>query len=171
MADGQRHAPLHPRRLVRAPMARARVLAEARRWIGTPWHHRAALPGVGCDCYGQLRGMWDALIGAHLPPGAPQARLPLPPYRPGWADTRAGEQLLGVMHDHFVAQPPATRAPGTVLVFRMRADAPARHCAVRIDEASMIHCTEALGVHAAALSRAWTRRAVGAFAFPQLRRG
>ena len=152
-----------PRRLVRAPIARARVLAEARRWLGTPWHHRAALPGVGCDCYGQLRGMWDALIGI----GA----LPLPPYRPGWADTRAGEQLLGVMHARFVAPPRATRAPGTVLVFRMRADTPARHCAVLIDEARMIHCTEALGVHAAALSRAWTRRAVGAFAVPQLRRG
>lgn len=151
------------RMIVRAPMAADRVVAQAERWIGTPWHHRAAVRAVGCDCYGHLRGIWDALVGV----GA----LPLPPYRPGWADTNAREQLLGVMQAHFVARALGTRAPGTVLVFRMRANAPARHCAVLKDEVTMIHCTEALGVHAAALSRAWARRAVGAFAFPQVRGG
>ncbi len=29
---------------------RARVVAEARSWIGTPYHHRAKLKGVGVDC-------------------------------------------------------------------------------------------------------------------------
>ena len=148
---------------IRSPMSCSLVLTEARRWIGTPWHHRAAKPGLGCDCYGQLRGMWDSLIGI----GA----LPLPPYRPGWVDTSTGEQFLNVMHEHFVMQHLTTRTPGTVLIFRMRADVPARHCAVLIDESSMIHCTEALGVHIATLSRPWARRAVGAFAFPKIQEG
>jgi NlpC/P60 family putative phage cell wall peptidase len=30
--------------------ARARVVAAARQWIGTPYHHMADLKGVGCDC-------------------------------------------------------------------------------------------------------------------------
>lgn len=30
--------------------ARARVVAEARRWVGTPYHHRAAVLGAGVDC-------------------------------------------------------------------------------------------------------------------------
>jgi NlpC/P60 family putative phage cell wall peptidase len=30
--------------------SRARVVAAARDWIGTPYHHMADLRGVGCDC-------------------------------------------------------------------------------------------------------------------------
>lgn len=30
--------------------ARARVLAVARSWLGTPWHHKARVRGVGVDC-------------------------------------------------------------------------------------------------------------------------
>lgn len=29
---------------------RAQLVAEARRWLGTPYHHRAAVLGVGVDC-------------------------------------------------------------------------------------------------------------------------
>jgi NlpC/P60 family putative phage cell wall peptidase len=29
---------------------RAAIVAEARTWLGTPYHHRAALKGVGADC-------------------------------------------------------------------------------------------------------------------------
>lgn len=31
-------------------MTRERIVAEARRWIGTPYHHRARVLGAGCDC-------------------------------------------------------------------------------------------------------------------------
>ncbi len=30
---------------------------EARRWIGTPWHHQASLRGVGSDCIGLISGV------------------------------------------------------------------------------------------------------------------
>lgn len=33
------------------------IVAEARRWIDTPYHHQAALIGVGCDCVGLIRGV------------------------------------------------------------------------------------------------------------------
>jgi len=29
---------------------RAAVVAEAKTWLGTPWHHRGRLKGVGVDC-------------------------------------------------------------------------------------------------------------------------
>ena len=29
---------------------RAALVAEARSWLGTPWHHRARIKGVGVDC-------------------------------------------------------------------------------------------------------------------------
>jgi NlpC/P60 family putative phage cell wall peptidase len=40
------------------------IIAEARSWIGTPYHHQAALKGVGCDCLGLVRGVWRAVYGA-----------------------------------------------------------------------------------------------------------
>jgi NlpC/P60 family putative phage cell wall peptidase len=52
---------------------RAEIVAEARSWIGTRWHHQAATKGVGVDCIGLLRGVgintglipenWQAIPG------------------------------------------------------------------------------------------------------------
>jgi NlpC/P60 family putative phage cell wall peptidase len=44
------------------------VIAEARRWIKTPWHHQGALRGIGCDCIGLIAGVAEAL-------GLPEAAL------------------------------------------------------------------------------------------------
>jgi cell wall-associated NlpC family hydrolase len=33
------------------------VVAEAREWLGTRWHHQAAVKGVGTDCIGLVRGV------------------------------------------------------------------------------------------------------------------
>jgi len=35
----------------------ADVVAQARGWIGTPWHHQARLRGVGVDCVGLVIGV------------------------------------------------------------------------------------------------------------------
>jgi NlpC/P60 family putative phage cell wall peptidase len=43
---------------------RQTIIAEARAWIGTPYHHQAARKGVGCDCLGLVRGVWRATYGA-----------------------------------------------------------------------------------------------------------
>jgi NlpC/P60 family putative phage cell wall peptidase len=33
------------------------VIAEARSWVGTPYHHQAMLKGIGADCVGLIRGV------------------------------------------------------------------------------------------------------------------
>jgi NlpC/P60 family putative phage cell wall peptidase len=38
-------------------VTRAQVVAEARSWLGTKFHHQAAIKGVGCDCIGLVRGV------------------------------------------------------------------------------------------------------------------
>jgi cell wall-associated NlpC family hydrolase len=40
---------------------RYEVVAEARRWIGTPFHHQARERDVGCDCGGLVGGIAVAL--------------------------------------------------------------------------------------------------------------
>lgn len=37
------------------------IVYEARRWIGTPYHHQAQLRGVGVDCVGLILGVGKAL--------------------------------------------------------------------------------------------------------------
>lgn len=34
---------------------------EALQWLGTPFHLNAAIRGVGCDCYGLVVGVWQAV--------------------------------------------------------------------------------------------------------------
>ena len=65
---------------------RAALAAEARSWIGTPYHHRASTKGAGADCLGLIRGVWRACIGAEP--------LLVPPYTGSWADADGGEPLL-----------------------------------------------------------------------------
>ena len=43
---------------------RDEIVRAARRYIGTPYHHQAALAGAGCDCLGLIRGVWRDLYGA-----------------------------------------------------------------------------------------------------------
>ncbi len=87
---------------------RARVVAEARRWIGTPYHPCADLLGVGVDC-GMLlvRVFVDAGLCAAFDPR---------PYPADWHLHRSEERYLGFV----LARCRACAAPrqGDVAVFR-----------------------------------------------------
>ena len=84
------------------------MVAEARRWIGTPYHPCADVLGAGVDC-GMLivRVFVDTGL---VPPFDPR------PYPPDWHLHRAEERYLGFVFDrcHEVDEP----APGDVVVFR-----------------------------------------------------
>ena len=55
---------------------RARIVAEALSWVGTPYRDQASCKGAGCDCLGLVRGVWRAVIGPE-----PEA---MPPYSRDW---------------------------------------------------------------------------------------
>ncbi len=60
------------------------VIAEARTWLGTPWHHQASVKGVGCDCIGFVRGVAEKFVG----------RVPLAlDYTPTWHLYRAEPRM------------------------------------------------------------------------------
>jgi NlpC/P60 family putative phage cell wall peptidase len=52
------------------------VVAEAREWLGTRWHHQAATKGVGTDCMGLVRGV-SARLGL-MPADIMQSAAALP---------------------------------------------------------------------------------------------
>jgi cell wall-associated NlpC family hydrolase len=45
------------------------ILAEARSWIGTPWHHRARVKGAGVDCVMLLAEVYERVgVIPHVEP-------------------------------------------------------------------------------------------------------
>jgi NlpC/P60 family putative phage cell wall peptidase len=102
----------NPASIVRLPPSetaqRAAVVAEARSWIGTPYHNCADIKGVGVDC-GML--LVRVFVDLNLcPPFDPR------PYPVDWHLHRSEERYLGFIFDRSAetAQP----QPGDVMVFR-----------------------------------------------------
>ncbi|MCC1492720.1 NlpC/P60 family protein [Cognatishimia sp. F0-27] len=136
-----------------------RVVAATRGWLGTPYHDQASLKGVGCDCLGLIRGVWRETIGPEP--------FAMPPYSRDWGEIAQREPILDLARTVMAEVPVDQRAPGTVLVFRMRAGALAKHLGILTEPARFIHAYERLGVLEEPLSAAWQRRLVAAFQFPE----
>jgi NlpC/P60 family putative phage cell wall peptidase len=139
-------------------LTRAAIVAVARGWIGTPYHHQASERGVGADCLGLVRGVWRQVHGSD--PEVP------PPYSRDWAEATGEETLLGAARRHLVELDPATARAGDVLVFRLRPGLVAKHTALMTAPAMFVHAMEGAPACEVALSPWWRRRIAGAFAFP-----
>lgn len=106
-------------------MEREQIIAAARDWLGTPYHHAARIKGHGVDC-GQL------IIAAFIDSGAVD-HFDTEKYTPDWHLHRSEEKYLGYLNAHLspvdddqrsVAQrlidDPAWSVPGgDVLAFRV----------------------------------------------------
>ena len=140
------------------PGVRARIVKEALSWKGTPYRHQQATKGVGCDCLGLVRGVWQAVYGD-------QPERPTP-YSADWAETRDGDPLIEAAHRHCrpVAGDPAA---GDLLIFRWRSGVAAKHCGILVSQTHFIHAYQGIAVSVSALVPAWRRRIAAVFAFPE----
>lgn len=141
-------------------MSGARVVAEARRWLGTPYVHQASVSGVGCDCLGLLRGVWRDVLGPE-----PEA---VPSYTRDWSEASGREDLWGAAL-RWLAPAGPRLADGDILLFRMREGAVAKHLGFAASGATgptVIHAYTGHGVVESPLSAAWSRRIVARFRFP-----
>jgi NlpC/P60 family putative phage cell wall peptidase len=80
------------------------VVAEARRWIGTPWRHQARLRGVGVDCGGLVVGVGQAL------------GLPVRDHPPGYSRLPDGVSLRACVESQCRRIP--VLEPGAILLMR-----------------------------------------------------
>lgn len=136
------------------------VVAEARRWIGTPYLHQASRRGEGADCLGLVRGVWREVCGKE--PVVP------PAYTPDWAEAERDERLWQAARQHLCE---VKRRPqvGDVVLFRMRSGMVAKHLGILSSLGSaprFIHAYQRHGVIESPLSSPWQRRAVSVFEFP-----
>lgn len=142
-----------------------RVVEAARLWIGTPFCHQASARGQGCDCLGLIRGVYRDVYGQEAA-ASPDHRANYTDYRPDWAQRGAEERLLTGLSRHLGRLPAGEAQTGDVLVFRMRIDGPASHCAIVSGPGAMLHAWQRRGVCETALCAGWRRRAVARFGFP-----
>jgi NlpC/P60 family putative phage cell wall peptidase len=136
------------------------VVAEARRWIGTPYRHQASALGAGADCLGLLRGVWRAVLG-----GEPEA---VPAYTADWAEPSGLEVLWSAADRHLWVKKLSDCASGDILLFRMRDSGIAKHLGIAAEVGrapSFIHAYSGHGVVESPLSEPWARRIVARFAF------
>jgi len=146
----------------KARHSREAVVAAARAWIGTPYHHQASAKGVGADCLGLIRGVWRDLYGeeAERPPG----------YSRDWGEVSGIETLIAAATRHLVPKDKSARAPGDVLVFRMRPGAVAKHAAILATPTTMVHAMEDRLAAEVPLGAWWRRRLAAVFSFPGIER-
>lgn len=139
-------------------ITRAAVVAEARAWLGTPYHHGASRRGIGCDCLGLVRGVYRSLHGSE--PEVP------PAYSATWLEASGDEAMLGAACRHLIPIEPTRLGPGDVLVFRLRPSFAAKHAGILVAADRMIHAQEGVPVSEVSLGPWWRRRIAGGFAFP-----
>jgi NlpC/P60 family putative phage cell wall peptidase len=137
------------------------IVATARGWVGTPYHHQASVRGVGADCLGLVRGVWRDLYGS-------DAEMP-PAYSRDWAEASGTETMLEAAARHLQSIRQSEAGPGDVLIFRLRPGAVAKHAAILTSATTMIHAMEGGAACEVPLSAWWRRRIAGAFRFPGAR--
>lgn len=106
---------------------RHRILAEARSWLGTPWHHAQCAKGAGVDCAMLLCCVYHA-VGL-IPWIDPR------PYPPDWHLHRDRERMLEVVERH--ARPVDDPNPGDVALYRYGRCA--SHSAIIENDEMLIH--------------------------------
>ena len=141
-------------------MKRAAIVKAARGWLGTPYQHQASLKDVGTDCLGLLRGVWRSQYGAE-----PEA---IPPYSPDWAEAVGEETLLAAARRCLTEKAVGAAREGDVLLFRIEAGCPAKHCAIVSGTDRIIHAYWGHAVVETRLVPWWRRRIVAAFEFPDI---
>ncbi|NLR74203.1 MULTISPECIES: NlpC/P60 family protein [Leeia] len=113
---------------------RQQVLAEARSWLGTPYHHQGRVKGVGVDCAMILCDIYHQ-VGL-IPWIDPR------PYPPDWHFHRDDERYLGWLKQY--ARPVAQPQPGDVAVWRFGRCF--SHGAVVVDDTLVLHAYFKQGV-------------------------
>lgn len=136
------------------------VVMLARGWLGTPYRHQGSLKHVGCDCLGLVRGVWRELYGSE--PERPGA------YASDWAERSAVDRLMLAARRHCRERRDRRMEPGDMLLFRWRADLPARHVGILSTPDRFIHAYEQAAVVESPLVPSWRRRIAGVFSLPDV---
>jgi NlpC/P60 family putative phage cell wall peptidase len=135
---------------------RDRIVAEARKYLGTPYHHQGRVLGHGIDCYGLVE-MVARGLGFDVPEGVRYSRIP------------DEAQLLAYMDQYAVQVDKRSYQLADILIVPFRGQM--RHMAI-VTEIGMIHAYEPSGmVVEHAIDDKWARRIARAYSFKEVVNG
>lgn len=106
---------------------RQAVVAEARSWLGTPYHHQGGVKGAGVDCAFLLIRVYHAM--GLIPDIDPR------PYPPDWHLHRGEERYLGWVQQY--AHPVDTPQPGDIVLYQFGRCI--SHAAIVVDWPLILH--------------------------------
>jgi cell wall-associated NlpC family hydrolase len=112
---------------------RLAVITEAKSWLGTPYHHRSRLRGVGVDC-----GTFCIEVYGRV--GLLQVALP--EYSEDWMKHRTDPILMRVIREYF--DPVLAPETGDLALFKIGREV--SHATIILDWPSVIHCSRPSGV-------------------------
>ena len=138
----------------------AEIVAEARRWVGTPWLHQACLRGVGCDCIGLVAGVARAM-------GMPEAEAWLADARfRGYGRTPKVADLFAACSIYLDRIAPSQLGLGDIGLFAIAREPMHFGIISGLAPIYLIHGYTGAGrVVENALAGKWTRRLVGAYRY------
>lgn len=144
---------------------RQAVIAEARQWIGTPYHHQQMVKGVGCDCVGLIRGVGFA---TGVMPEQPEvwARFNAYGRRPN------PRRMLEGMNTFLVPVRPGDEQDGDIAWLEWRSDLPMHLALIAegpLGEMQLIHSfSDVRAVVCHGVTTQWLDRIVSYWRYPGL---
>lgn len=135
------------------------IIAEARTWIGTPYHHQASLKGVGCDCIGLVRGIFRELYGFN-----PAENIN---YSADWGDSNGNEDIIAAGFKYMEPVALEDMQPGDMVAVRWAKGRVAKHVMILTENGKAIHSYNNSPTTEIHLNDWWRRRIVYVFRFPQ----
>ena len=153
-------------------VSRETIVGEARRWLGTPYHHQESVIGIGCDCIGLVRGVYRVFVGPE-----PENR---PNYSTDWGDVNGAETMLEYFErylhkihgfdNNFPGSANIKReiadTPGVVIAMRWKPRLVAKHCFISSGNGHAIHAINNNPVAEIPFTDWWLDKCVAAFDFP-----
>jgi NlpC/P60 family putative phage cell wall peptidase len=148
-------------------MKHSDIPVEARKWMGTRFHHQGRLRGVGCDCIGMVLGVLDDMGIKSRQRGDDGERLPFVLFDDRtYAPDPNSERLKETLETHLKDIDAASIRPGDILLFRI-IHLP-QHVGIVGDHPngglSLIHAYAPAGkVVEEGLTESWRTRIIGAY--------
>jgi cell wall-associated NlpC family hydrolase len=134
-------------------MTSDQVCAAALRFVGTPFHHQARLPGVGLDCLGVIVAVMHEL-------GLPGREHDLTDY-PRWPNPETLYDALAKAMDGPYS--PENLDCGHVGLFWIESPGVPRHVAIRVPN-GIVHAHEGVGrVVLHGYTEAWSKRCMASY--------
>ncbi len=124
-------------------------IEKARSWIGTPFHPKAKIKKVGCDCVGFVLGLLEEIFSAK--------KLIVPDYCNPFTES---VKLLNFMEKNFEKGPIAL---GGILLIKLSATQYHIALITALTPLQIIHSSSSLGVIEEVLPPLWKEKILGCF--------